>query len=585
MVTIEQQKKIETIIVNQWITPVFQPIVSLKDGSVLGFEALSRVSQPGLFDNVEELFRCAEECGCIWMLEQVCRRAILQEISNQKEMLDQYHAKIFINVNPKVLHDGKFREGFTKEYTKRYGIGTDRIVFEVTERERVEDEESFCQAIEHYKSQHYQIAIDDVGSGYAGLNRICNLSPRYIKLDHTLVRDVYRNPIKYAMIKGMVEFSHSSGTMLIAEGIESKKELELLIELGVQYGQGYYLAKPQAMLAFDNRQAVSEIVEKNTGNHVHNHYGVKKYYIGNMVKAGLTVAPQVTVESVLSYMKKHDDAVGICVVEKEQVLGILTREKLFQKLSGRYGYSLYYKKQIIELAEKSFLQVDAQTSISSVAKIAMERETDDLYDFIVVTEDDKYDGIVTIQDLLKKAMEIDVDLAKCANPLTGLPGNIVIDQEVQESVESDKKCTIYYFDLDNFKAFNDVYGFEKGDEVIRILADVLKKNAGSNDFVGHIGGDDFVMICEGFQTFAFSEKIRIEFEQRAHMLYKEEDRARRCIRACNRHGVIETFPLVSVTIVSASNEREPFGNYDEVVSTLATYKKAAKIERRQLATG
>ena len=89
MVTIEQQKKIETIIVNQWITPVFQPIVSLKDGSVLGFEALSRVSKPGLFDNVEELFRCAEECGCIWMLEQVCRRAILQEISNQKEMLDQ----------------------------------------------------------------------------------------------------------------------------------------------------------------------------------------------------------------------------------------------------------------------------------------------------------------------------------------------------------------------------------------------------------------------------------------------------------------------------------------------------------------
>lgn len=585
MVTNEQQKKIETIIVNQWITPVFQPIVSLKDGSVLGFEALSRVSQPGLFDNVEELFRCAEECGCIWMLEQVCRRAILQEISNQKEMLDQYSAKIFINVNPKVLHDGKFREGFTKEYTKRYGIDTDRIVFEVTERERVEDEESFCQAIEHYKSQHYQIAIDDVGSGYAGLNRICNLTPGYIKLDNAMVRDAYRSPIKYAMIKGMVEFSHSSGTLLIAEGIETKKELDLLIELGVQYGQGYYLERPQAKLAFDNRQAVSEIVEKNTANHIHNHYGVKKYYIGNLVRIGLTVAPQVTVESVLSYMKKHDEAVGVCVVEDEQVLGILTREKLFQKLSGRYGYSLYYKKQIIDLAEKNFLQVDARTSISSVAKIAMERETDDLYDFIVVKEDDKYDGIVTIQDLLKKAMEIDVDLAKCANPLTGLPGNLVIDQEVKESVESGKKCTIYYFDLDNFKAFNDVYGFEKGDEVIRILADVLKKNAGSNDFVGHIGGDDFVMICENFQTVAFSEKIRIEFEQRAHMLYREEDRVRRYIQASNRHGVIETFPLVSVTIVSSSNEREAFGSYDEVVSTLAAYKKTAKVEKRQLATG
>ena len=361
--------------------------------------------------------------------------------------------------------------------------------------------------------------------------------------------------------------------------------LELLIDLGVQYGQGYYLASPERMLRFDNPQAVSEILEKNTCNHMHNHLGVKKYYIKNLMKTGLTVEKNATVESVLSYMKHHEEAVGICVVEQGRVSGILTREKLFQKLSGQYGFSLYHKKNIGDLAEKNFLMVDAHTSISSVAKIAMEREMDALYDFIVVREDDKYAGIVTIQDLLKKAMEIDVDLAKCANPLTGLPGNIVIDQEVKESVESGKQCTIYYFDLDNFKAFNDVYGFEKGDEVIRILADVLKKNAGGNDFVGHIGGDDFVMICEGYQSLAFSEKIRKEFEAKAHMLYKEEDRIRRCIRTCNRHGILETFPLVSVTIVSASNEQEAFGDYEEVVGMLAGYKKTAKTRKRELATG
>ena len=585
MAAIDQRIKLDAIIVNQWITPVFQPIVSLKDGSVLGFEALSRMSNPGMFDNVEEMFQCAEESGCIWMLEQVCRRAILREIYGQMEALNQYRAKIFINVSPKVLHDEKFREGFTREYTNRYGIDTERIVFEITERERVEDEKSFQQAIEHYKMQHYQIAIDDVGSGYAGLNRICSLTPGYIKLDTELVRDVYKNPIKYAMIKGMVEFSHNSGTLLIAEGIETQKELNLLIDLGVQYGQGYFLAKPQKQLCFDNREAVAAILEKNAGNHMHNHFGVKKYYIQNLVRSGLTVAPDVTVESVHSYMKHHSEVVGICVLDQEQVTGVLTREKLFQKLSGQYGFSLYRKKNIGDVAEKNFLMVDGRTSISSVAKIAMEREMDALYDFIVVKEEDKYAGIVTIQDLLKKAMEIDVDLAKCANPLTGLPGNIVIDQEVMESVESGKKCTIYYFDLDNFKAFNDVYGFEKGDEVIRILADVLKNNAKENDFVGHIGGDDFVMICEGFQTVAFSEKIRTEFEERAHLLYKEEDRVRRYIQACNRHGVTEFFPLVSVTIVSASNEQQAFGNYEEVVSMLAAYKKSAKVEKRQLATG
>ena len=132
MVTAEQQENLEKIIVNRWIRPVFQPIISLRDGSVLGFEALSRVSQPGIFDHVEEMFQSAEDLGCIWILEQVCRRAILHEIHEQKKALDQYHANIFINVSPKVLHDEKFREGFAREYTKRYGIDTERIVFEVT---------------------------------------------------------------------------------------------------------------------------------------------------------------------------------------------------------------------------------------------------------------------------------------------------------------------------------------------------------------------------------------------------------------------------------------------------------------------
>ena len=82
MVTIEQREKLEEIIINRWIRPVFQPMVSLRDGIVLGFESWSRVEQPGLFDNVEEMFQCAEESGCIWMLEQVCRRATGMESLN-----------------------------------------------------------------------------------------------------------------------------------------------------------------------------------------------------------------------------------------------------------------------------------------------------------------------------------------------------------------------------------------------------------------------------------------------------------------------------------------------------------------------
>lgn len=252
-------EQLDEIIINKSITAVFQPIVSLKDGSVLGFEGLSRMNEPGLFNNTEELFLWAEKNGRAWQLEQVCRHAILHEISRQKKAFDECNAKLFINASPKVLHDEKFQAGFTKEYTKRYGIDTKRIVFEITERERVENEASFQAAINYYKNQDYQIAIDDAGAAYSGLSRICNLEPNYIKLDISLVKEIYNNSLKYAMVKGMVEFSRSSGIFLIAEGIETKEEKDALTELGVQYGQGYYYGKPTEEIKpyFESKENVS----------------------------------------------------------------------------------------------------------------------------------------------------------------------------------------------------------------------------------------------------------------------------------------------------------------------------------------
>ena len=136
--------------------------------------------------------------------------------------------------------------------------------------------------------------------------------------------------------------------------------------------------------------------------------------------------------------------------------------------------------------------------------------------------------------------------------------------------------SLLMIDLDNFKAFNDVYGFEKGDVVIQILSDILKEFAGDDDFVGHIGGDDFVMICKGYPPTEVIQSLRKKFEEQSHRLYNETDQKNGYITAPNRHGVIENFPLVSVTIVSLSNENAPFRDYEDVSSTLSHYKKQAK---------
>lgn len=264
--------RLDNIIRQELIVPVYQPIISLKDGSTLGFEALSRISAGGLFDNVEDMFFSAEKCGKIWELERVCRRAVLEQIREQKGRFDKMNAKLFINVNPKVLYDEKFQTGFTKEYLKQYEIPVERIVFEITERQQVEDETGFMAAVDHYKSQGYQIAVDDVGSGYSGLNRICNLAPGYMKLDMNLIKNITGNPTKIALLKGLVEFSVNCGTLLIAEGIETQKQMEMLIELGVQYGQGYYLAKPSRQLQSCGGKAKKEILAKSRRDRKQNLY-------------------------------------------------------------------------------------------------------------------------------------------------------------------------------------------------------------------------------------------------------------------------------------------------------------------------
>lgn len=260
------------VLEKQRIQPVFQPVVSLSDGKIIGYEALSRIVEPKKIKDIEELFCLAGLYGKIWELEQLCRSKILEKyhlISSKNN-----GGKLFLNVNPMVINDKLFQIGFTSQYLKRYHLNVDNIVFEVTERSAVDDVRGFKNVINHYKAQGYGIAIDDVGSCYSGLNLICDIVPHYLKLDIALIRDIHKDTIKYAMVKSMVEFANLTNTQLIAEGIECEGELKTLLKLGVHNGQGYFLRKPNEELKGVEKNAI-EIIQKfnrkkDAGSRLHN---------------------------------------------------------------------------------------------------------------------------------------------------------------------------------------------------------------------------------------------------------------------------------------------------------------------------
>lgn len=166
------------------------------------------------------------------------------------------------------------------------------------------------------------------------------------------------------------------------------------------------------------------------------------------------------------------------------------------------------------------------------------------------------------------------------NPLTGLPGNAVIKHNLNLAVESGKPFAFLYVDLDNFKGFNDKYGFQRGDEVIRavsqILCDGVEKCCRLRDFLGHVGGDDFVVLTSPDSAEMIAHYIVAEFDRRVMEFYPPHDRERGSIEIIDRRGQIVDCPFMTISIGIATNQRRAFLNALEVTEAAAEVKQIAK---------
>lgn len=554
------------------VQSVFQPIISLTDCTVLGYEALSRGPQDSCMQNPEKLLNMAKECNKLWEIEELFRSKALEAICNSR-----IKSKVFLNINPSIIDSLRFKNSFTREYLRKYNLECKNIIFEITEKDVIGDIDSFKETIEYCKCENYEIAIDDAGSGYSGLNRICQIKPHYIKLDIDLIRDIDKHSNKQAIVKSMYEFSKQTDCNLIAEGIETEDELKTLIDIGVQYGQGYFIQRPNASILPIKNELISLIKKLNIKEINYYGYNIANVYIKSIVKHIESIEPKVLVSDIDLKFKKNQDLLGICVVDNNgEVKGIVTRNSFYSKLGWQYGYSLYSTKAISNIMNTKFLSVDYRMPIDMVIKLAMARSKDTLYDHVTVTKESKYYGIVTIKDLIEKTIEIEVDNARHSNPLTGLPGNVIIEQNLEKCIFSKIEYCVLYFDIDNFKPYNDVYGFENGDKIIKFLAKAINSNISSDDFIGHIGGDDFIAIMHSWEVEDICRKIIKDFNSLALECYEEKDLENGYIAAQNRHGIVERFPLVSVSIAGLTNQRREFASIYALAKESSKLKKKCK---------
>jgi EAL domain-containing protein (putative c-di-GMP-specific phosphodiesterase class I) len=209
------------------------------DGVVIGYEALSRGPSKSPLSSPDKLFEAARTYNRTWDLELLCRIKAIKRAANLPK--DTF---LFINVDPHIFRDEKFKKGLTKEFLSEYNMSPESIIFEITEKTSIEDYKSFRDALNNYVEQGYKIAIDDTGSGYSGLKMLTETKPHYVKIDMDLIRNINKDTFKQALIECFVRLSEVVNMKLIAEGIETEEELITLIDLGVYAGQGYFISKP-----------------------------------------------------------------------------------------------------------------------------------------------------------------------------------------------------------------------------------------------------------------------------------------------------------------------------------------------------
>lgn len=552
------------------IWTVFQPIVSLRDGCVLGYEALSRGPENSPMHSPAELFKYAEKEDKLWELEYLCRLKAIETVYELNKSM-----KLFLNVNPRIINDKKFKQGFTKEYLDQYRISPEDIVFEITEKGLVHNASEFIRTVDHYKEQFYKIAVDDAGAGYSGLNLISDIHPHYIKLDMNLIRDVHKDNTKQALLKGFLEFANVTNTHLIAEGIETKEELLKLIEIGIHYGQGFFLKRPDSIPGELSHEVTALVKDTNMKKNQIMERTAAGLYIGNISTNQRTLSKNILIGQVYEMMEEDRSLSALIVTEEAQAIGLVTRAELYRHLSGQYGFGLYAKKPIERIMERNFLMVDFRESIEMVSKKAMNRELEQLYDIITINRGEEYYGVVSVKDLLEKTIQVEVNNAKHINPLSELPGNIMIENKLEECISSQDDKSILYFDLDNFKAYNDVYGFENGDRFIKCFAGLLKKIiTEEGDFIGHIGGDDFVAVVGSHFAKDVCCKLIEEFDSVKCDYYNKNDLDRGYITTKNRHGTEEDFPLLSVSIGGVSAKK--YDTIYKMSENIALLKKICK---------
>ena len=538
MTVSEQRQALITILNRAAVTTLFQPIVSTLEERVVGFEALSRGPSNSPLHSPLTLFAAARHHGILTELEMLCRERAISRFRSLG-----LPGKLFLNVSPESLLEQQHYRGQTLALLEANGLTADQIVIELTEQAPIEDLSLLQSALHHYRDMGFSIALDDLGAGYSSLRLWSELQPEYVKIDRHFIDGIHRDPVKREFVSSILQMAKASRAQVIAEGIEQQEELAVLSDIGIDWVQGYLLGRPDSHPELNDSKLGAILDQRQTS-------GNDDAPIHSLLLPVSGVPEHTKVQAVLECFQQQPTLNTLAVVDEQQrPIGAVQRHALSQTMLKPFGQEIYSRKPIRQLMDPDCLIVDIRQSLQRVSRLLTSRARQRLEDDFIIVDQGIYKGLGRGIDVLRQITELKLQQARHANPLTLLPGNIPIQQCLQRLLERQVDARLCYIDLDNFKPFNDIYGYGKGDEILLVLAQLLRELCDPRcDFVGHIGGDDFMLVMRSDDWHVRLQQLDQRFQQLCRTLYRDEHIQANGFTAPDREGKWRHHDLLNLSI-------------------------------------
>jgi EAL domain-containing protein (putative c-di-GMP-specific phosphodiesterase class I)/GGDEF domain-containing protein len=552
----------------------FQPVLDLKSGGVVGFEGLIRGPADNPLHSPGRLFSEAERLGLSVEAEEAARLIVIQQFAELA-----LPGRLYLNVSPSSLTHPDLRNGKTAHMLASVGLAPQQVVIELTENKPLFEVDNIMDALRHFRDAGFALAIDDLGAGFSSLRLWSELLPEYVKVDMHFVQGVHRDPVKFNFLRSVQDLAERCGTMLIAEGIELEEELTTVRKLGIAYGQGYLIARPSATPALGAPERVKALLGVTRLQVAQDDSPLRRQRVTaeKLLLRAVPVDSTVDNDTVFELFERHPQQHAIPVISRGVPTALINRNRFIDSFARPYRRELFGRKSCLQLADRAPLVVDKNMTIHALSRTLIDSESRHLSEGFIITDSGRYIGLGTGQDLVREITQMQIEAARYANPLTLLPGNVPVDEHTERLLKANMRFVACHCDLDSFKPFNDAYGYSRGDEMIQLTARLLAAACDPEcDFIGHVGGDDFILLMQGAEWEARLAAALREFDLSAAALFDPADRNAGGFQGMDRSGKQMCFPLTTLSVGAVVIEPGTLRSHKEVSARAAEAKKQAK---------